>query len=393
MQNRAGEWAKRPLGELLIRIARPVKVDPRKTYQEIGIRSHCRGIFHKSPVRGSVLGDKRVFFVEPDCLVLNIVFAWEQAVAVTRCAEKGMIASHRFPMYAPSKNGMDVEFARLYFSTPRGKQDLLLASPGGAGRNRTLSQESFLKLQVPAPSIEQQRAVVERLAAWDAAIKESTILIRRKLQLKEALAQKLMSAGAKNGQSSSVWRDLSIEELCRDIGSGGTPSTKDLHLWNGRIPWITGADIGDDGVERARRHISREAVECSSTRLCEPGTLLLVTRTNVGKITLAPYLLAISQDLTALKPRPEIVDTQFLAHALSASMAQLLRFNQGTSISGITRRMLIQHRVRIPPMGIQKKISSTLSLAQREVTLLRSRLALWEKQRRGLLQSLFSADI
>ena len=76
-------WNLTPLGSVLERVSLPVDVDPTKEYREIGIRSHGKGIFHKPSVTGESLGEKRVFWVVPDTLVLNIVFAWEQAVAIT----------------------------------------------------------------------------------------------------------------------------------------------------------------------------------------------------------------------------------------------------------------------------------------------------------------------
>ena len=48
---------------------------------EIGVRSFGRGIFHKEPIDGTALGNKRVFRIEPGDLVLSNVFAWEGAVA------------------------------------------------------------------------------------------------------------------------------------------------------------------------------------------------------------------------------------------------------------------------------------------------------------------------
>ncbi|MDQ5946844.1 MAG: type restriction enzyme subunit, partial [Pseudomonadota bacterium] len=47
---------------------------------------------------------------EPNALVVNIVFAWEQAVAVTTEREKGMVASHRFPMYVAKESRAEPEF-------------------------------------------------------------------------------------------------------------------------------------------------------------------------------------------------------------------------------------------------------------------------------------------
>lgn len=68
-------WTATSVGALLERVAEAVDVDPQATYREIGVRSHGKGIFHKENVTGASLGEKRVFRVVPDALVLNIVFA------------------------------------------------------------------------------------------------------------------------------------------------------------------------------------------------------------------------------------------------------------------------------------------------------------------------------
>ena len=54
--------------------------------------------------------------------------------------EKGMIASHRFPMYKPLNGCLTL----IIFKTKRGKHLLGLASPGGAGRNKTLEQKKIV---------------------------------------------------------------------------------------------------------------------------------------------------------------------------------------------------------------------------------------------------------
>lgn len=144
-------WKTAPLRDLLQRVRKLVKVEADKEYQEIGIRSHGKGIFYKGKRTGVSLGNKSVFWVEPNCFVVNIVFAWEQAVAKTITAEQGMIASHRFPMYKPKDGVLDLDFLVYYFKSPRGTYLLGLASPGGAGRNKTLGQEEFLNLSIPLP--------------------------------------------------------------------------------------------------------------------------------------------------------------------------------------------------------------------------------------------------
>src|ERR1035438_3225842 len=120
-------WNYIPMGRLVEKVTRPVSVDQTQRYQEIGIRSHGRGLFDKEPVTGADLGDKRVFWVEPNCLILNIVFAWEQAVGRTTNEDRGKIASHRFPMYKPRAGRSDIDYLTYLFKTPYGKYILGLA--------------------------------------------------------------------------------------------------------------------------------------------------------------------------------------------------------------------------------------------------------------------------
>ena len=137
-------WSDVQLRDLLTPVARPVKVDAAAAYKEIGIRSHGNGIFHKEPVSGLELGDKKVFEIEPGDFIVNIVFAWEGAVAVAGPGESGYIGSHRFPTFRPVEGRVDAQFLSLYFLTQPGRALLCRVSPGGAGRNRTLSRARFL---------------------------------------------------------------------------------------------------------------------------------------------------------------------------------------------------------------------------------------------------------
>jgi type I restriction enzyme, S subunit len=158
------------LGELLARIRRPIAVEPGHEYFEIGIRSFGKGIFHKTPVLGRSLGNKRIFQVEPEDLIFNIVFAWEGAVAVAGPREGGRCGSHRFPTYRARPALCDVHYLNLFFQSSEGRRILGLASPGGAGRNKTLNQEMLLGFSVELPIISEQRRIVHLLQSVDDVI-------------------------------------------------------------------------------------------------------------------------------------------------------------------------------------------------------------------------------
>lgn len=187
------DWDVYMLGDCLSRVERPVGVKPNELYTQIGIRSHGKGLFYKEPVTGAALGNKAVFWIEPDCFIVNIVFAWEQAIGKTTQSEVGMIGSHRFPMYRPVNDRVDVDYLISYFLTKRGTDILEAASPGGAGRNKTLGQDRFLKSKIVLPPIEEQQKIAAILTTQDKVIELKEKRLAEKQRQKKYLMQQLLT--------------------------------------------------------------------------------------------------------------------------------------------------------------------------------------------------------
>lgn len=165
-----------PVKEFMELIRRPVTPDPTKEYVEIGVRSFGRGIFHKEPVTGATLGSKRVFEIHGDELVFNNVFAWEGAVATTSHEEEGAIGSHRFMTYQVDPGIADLRYLSYFFQSDPGLKAVRAASPGSAGRNRTLGIKAFAEQSVPLPQLEEQRRIAAKL---DRALKHGNVLAKR----------------------------------------------------------------------------------------------------------------------------------------------------------------------------------------------------------------------
>lgn len=209
-------WKKFKLSDCLTKVERPVEVVLDKHYAQIGIRSHGKGLFHKESVTGEELGNKAVYWVEPDCFVLNIVFAWEQAIGKTTSSEAGMIASHRFPMYRPKDNLVDIDYLISFFMTKKGKDILEAASPGGAGRNRTLGQTRFMNSVITLPSITEQRKIAEILSAQDRIIELKTKLLEEKKRLKKYLCQTLLSGKRRFPSYHEPWNKVYLSSILKE---------------------------------------------------------------------------------------------------------------------------------------------------------------------------------
>lgn len=215
------DWTESKVKDVLQRVVLPVSINPGVEYQEIGIRSHGKGIFHKPIVTGESLGEKRIFWVQPGTLILNIVFAWEQAVAVTTDREKGMVASHRFPMYESENFKAEPEFVLRLFMTKKGKKLLELASPGGAGRNKTLGQKEFEELKLRLPSPPEQRKIAAFLSALDDRISQQDAKVQLLREYKSGAMQRIFDQELRftntDGSEFPDWEVFALLEVFSEV--------------------------------------------------------------------------------------------------------------------------------------------------------------------------------
>jgi type I restriction enzyme S subunit len=168
-------WPRAKLGDVAPIVRRAVEIDMNGIYPELGIRSFGKGTFHKPALAGADVGSKRLFKIEPGDLIFSNVFAWEGAVAVAGCRDAGRFGSHRFITCVVDSERVDASFLSRYLTaSPEGLEQLKHASPGGAGRNRTLGVEKLAEIKVPIPPLDEQQAIVARLDTLEDKVRQVT---------------------------------------------------------------------------------------------------------------------------------------------------------------------------------------------------------------------------
>lgn len=387
-------WTRIAIGDLLKKVGRPVAVEASCSYREIGIRSHCKGIFHKPPIQGKELGSKRVFWVEPGCLVFNIIFAWEQAVAMTTESEKGMIASHRFPMYRSTNGNLLPEYAHLHFSSPRGKYDLGIASPGGAGRNKTLGQDEFKRLELLTPSIEFQRLTVNVINTWTRAINQVEALLAAKENVRKGLLQQLLVGKKRLAGHSSAWTPMCLGDA--GTFSKGAGVSKSEAVPDG-LPAVRYGElytIHHVVIKDFQTRINAQSARAS--RKISRGDILIAgsgeTPEEIGKAAafLGDFEAYAGGDIVIFSPKK--ADPVFLSYLLnSAAVRRFIQSRaQGQSVVHLYRRDLEELPLLLPKPVEQRQIAQILTAADREIDILKSQVSALQIQRRGLIQNLLS---
>ena len=393
-------WNNHKIEDMFDRVGTPVDLDDTLTYREIGIRSHGKGIFHKDETTASEIGNKRVFWVEPDCFVVNIVFAWERAVAKTTEAENGMIASHRFPMYKPKKDVVDLDYITEYFITKRGQNALILASPGGAGRNKTLGQKEFAKSVVKLPSLPEQQKIAEFLSTIDTVIEKQKETVSAWEERKKGVMQKLFSQEvrfkADDGSDFPEWEEKPYLSICNVFTDGDWIESKDQS--DSGIRLIQTGNIGngifvDKGDKK--KYISKETFDrLKCNEVFEGDILISRLPSPAGRACIVPKLnerMITAVDCTIVRTDKSIISHDYCAQFMQSSkhFYYVASMMAGGTRQRISRRNLEDELISVPCLAEQQKIADCLSSLDEVIKKQKATLAAWEELKKGLLQQMF----
>lgn len=388
------DWDVYMLGNCLSRVERPVEVRPNELYTQIGIRSHGKGLFYKEPVTGAALGNKSVFWIEPDCFILNIVFAWEQAIGKTTQFEVGMIGSHRFPMYRPINDAVDIDYLISYFLTKRGSDILEAASPGGAGRNKTLGQDSFLKSKIVLPPIEEQQKISEILTAQDKVIELKEKLLAEKQRQKKYLMQQLLTGKKRMPGFDGEWETKLLKQLSEKQKKKNTGFQYNLVLSNSAQHGIVSQDQEFD------KEIANEE-RIDAYYIVVPGAFVYNPRISVtapcgpinvnetGKIGVMSPLYTVFTILSSE------INQNFLKYYFQSSC--WYKYVKGVANYGarhdrisISDKDFFDMSIPLPPNEEQSAIAEVLSTADRELDLLWQDIEQEKQKKKALMQLLLT---
>lgn len=368
------DWYAYLMRDVLERIEVPVNVEPDKEYVQIGIRSHGRGLFYKEPVLGKALGNKQVFWIQPNCFILNVVFAWEQAITKTTENEIGMIGSHRFPMYRPKNDLVDIDYLIYYFLTKRGTDILEAASPGGAGRNRTLGQERFLKSKITLPTLPEQQKIAAILSTQDKVIELKEKLLVQKQQQKKYLMQQLLTGKKRLPGFNGEWQFAKLENVSKYSASAASFKTYESHLGCGPYPVYdaTGCFGNIDFYENEQPYISivKDGAGAGRVALCKAKSSTIGT---LGCI--------FAND----------IDLLYLFYWMSAVDFQI--YSNGSTIPHVYYKDYKNVQVHLPCRLEQEAIVEILSTADHEIDLLQKFIEAEKQKKKALMQLLITGKV
>jgi type I restriction enzyme S subunit len=187
------------------------------------------------------------------------------------------------------------------------------------------------------------------------------------------------------------WSASTVGTIFQVVG-GGTPDTRQDEYWGGDIPWITSADLEPDGKISPRKLVTLAAVANSACNIVPGDSVIVATRIGLGKVGHALQRMAFSQDCQALLPTPAVIP-QFAANQLRWTARGFRARSRGTTISGITKKQLLDSVFFVPPLAEQERI---LAAIEEEFSRIDAGLTALERVRKridGLIRKALDAAV
>ncbi|WP_419640972.1 restriction endonuclease subunit S [Thiolapillus sp.] len=190
-------------------------------------------------------------------------------------------------------------------------------------------------------------------------------------------------------REAGAWEVQTIDQLASKIAQGGTPKTSIPKYWNGDIPWITPAEMGEDAAhhyaETTLRTISREGFENSSTELLPVNSVIISSRAPIGYVTINKIEMATNQGCKGIVPKKNTYH-EFFYFSLIVAKQRLNDLGAGAGFKEISTSTLKAFQISIPKHIEQQKIAHCLSSLDEVIGLESHKLDALKNLKKGLMQ-------
>ncbi|MEE6158340.1 restriction endonuclease subunit S [Olsenella sp. YH-ols2221] len=189
------------------------------------------------------------------------------------------------------------------------------------------------------------------------------------------------------GDIPDEWGTKPIKYLC-SIVQGATPDTSSLDYWDGEIPWVTPADMSDEGELHApSKFITKKGYDSCTTTMVPVGSVVISSRAPIGKIGYVSIPICTNQGCKTLVGH--ILNHRYTYYAAIAAKSEFIRSGRGTTFMELSSDGLGQVSFPVPPRREQESIATyldcTINEANKAYELLDRQIALLERYKSSLI--------
>ncbi len=324
------------------------------------------------------------------------VFIWNNG--------KAILNQHIFKVVF---NKIEINKKYFYFCILDVLEEMSEKTHGSAMRH--ITKGNFDNIEILLPPLKEQERIVGILDESFAKIDESIkILEQNLLNLDELMQSALQKAfnplnddTKENYQLPQTWEWKSLGEI-GNTSSGGTPLRNKKEYWeNGSIKWLKSGELNDGYIDFIEENITEEAIENSSAKIFQKGTLLIAMYgATAGRLGILNLDSATNQAVCAFlhKDNKNIKFLEkFLFYFLFFIRDKIIKDSFGGAQPNISQTYIKNLQIPLPPLKEQEQIASHLDSVFEKTKALKElytkELKDYEELKQSLLDKAFKGEL
>lgn len=242
------------------------------------------------------------------------------------------------------------------------------------------------------PPLREQCTIAEALSHTDELIWALQNQLQKKLDLKKASMQQLLTGSTRLPGFSNRWDERQVQDFAECV-TGGTPSTSVRSYWGGAIRWMSSGELNLKRVDEVEGRITEEGLQNSPAKII-PDRCVLVGLAGQGRtrgtVAMNTVPLCTNQSIAAIIPNDAFIP-EYLYYNLDYRYNELRSLSTGEGgRGGLNLNIIKSIKVPIPTRKEQAAIAEVLSCMDLELESLGRKLAKTRQLKQGMMQELLT---
>lgn len=232
-----------------------------------------------------------------------------------------------------------------------------------------LSAKRLNQIELPIPSLDEQRSIVQELDGINHLIDLQEQQLREYDNLAQSLFYSTFGDPLTNPQG---WDMKKLDEVAEIVG-GSTPKTSEEKNWIGTNNWISPAEIKDDGkyISSTERCISDDAA--SHLQLLPIGTVLLSSRAPIGKLAITRIPMYCNQGFKNIVCG-KTLNNEYAYWYMKFNVGRLQEMGVGATFKEVSKTIVSAFPIMLPPIELQQSFAAQIEAIEKQKALIRKSL-------------------
>ncbi len=296
------------------------------------------------------------------CSLMQVSRDGKMPIAMFK-GEKG-IMSPAYPMFEVyRKDELLPEFLMMWFSRKEFDREVTFWAVGGV--RGSLTWEDFENLNIPVPSIDEQRKIVSEYQAVERRIENNRRLIATLESTAQTIYRQMFVDNIDLENLPQGWRMGTIGEFCSKLASGATPSGGKESYKKYGVALIRSMNVHDLRFvhDELAKIDDAQADKLKNVIVDENDILFNITGVSVARCCKVPYRILparVNQHVMIIRPKYEYTSEFLLLTLLTnENKAALLGISDGGSTrEAITKKDIDKFPILIPHFDILHEFHS-----------------------------------